>query len=90
MAQKSLGKYTTNLCGHRVKVARVDKNMTQLELATALSMDFKMRFDQTSIGALEKGKRFVKDFELIALAEILDKHPMWLLFGDKVPGRYKS
>lgn len=89
MAKKTIGKYTTNLCGHRVKVARVDKNMTQLELATALSMDFKLRFDQTSIGALEKGKRYVKDFELAALAEILDVHPMWLLFGDKIPAKFK-
>jgi transcriptional regulator with XRE-family HTH domain len=90
VAKKSSGKYTTNLCGHRVKVARADKNMTQLELATALSMDYKLRFDQTSVGALEKGKRFVKDFELVALAELLGVNPLWLLFGNKIPGKYKN
>ena len=90
MAQKSSGKYTTNLCGHRVKVARADKNMTQLELATALSMDYKLRFDQTSVGALEKGKRFVKDFEVVALAELLEVNPLWLLFGSKIPEKYKN
>jgi len=38
---------------------------------------------------MEKGDRFIKDFELVALAEVFDKHPMWLLFGDKVPEKLK-
>ena len=82
-------KLTTNLCGKRVKLARVEKNMNQLELATALSEDCSLRVDQNSVSQMEKGDRFIKDFELIALAEVLDKHPMWLLFGDKVPEKFK-
>jgi transcriptional regulator with XRE-family HTH domain len=82
-------KLTTNLCGKRVKLARVEKNMNQLELATALSEDCSLRVDQNSISQMEKGNRFIKDFELVALAEALDKHPMWLLFGDKVPEKFK-
>ncbi|MDX2073800.1 MAG: helix-turn-helix transcriptional regulator [Alphaproteobacteria bacterium] len=87
---KSKRKLTTNLCGRRIKLARVEKNMNQLELATALSEDCDLRVDQNSVSQMEKGDRFIKDFELVALAEVLDKHPMWLLFGDKVPGKYKS
>jgi transcriptional regulator with XRE-family HTH domain len=82
-------KLTTNLCGRRIKLARVEKNMNQLELATALSEDCDLRVDQNSVSQMEKGDRFIKDFELVALAEVLDKHPMWLLFGDMVPGKYK-
>jgi len=63
--------------------------MNQLELATALSEDCDLRVDQNSVSQMEKGDRFIKDFELVALAEVLDKHPMWLLFGDTVPGKYK-
>ena len=63
--------------------------MNQLELATALSEDCSLRVDQNSISQMEKGNRFIKDFELVALAEALDKHPMWLLFGDKVPEKFK-
>jgi len=37
---------------------------------------------------MEKGGRFIKDFELIALADVLDKHPMWPLFGDKALEKY--
>ena len=83
-------KLTTNLCGKRIKIARVEMGMNQLELATALAEDCGLRVDQNSISQLEKGDRFVKDFEIIALSEVLNKHPMWLLFGDKVPSKYKS
>lgn len=78
----------TNRCGLRVKLARVEVGMNQLELATALNVDHKLDMDQNSISRLEKGNRFVKDFELIAMADVLGKHPMWLLFGDKVPKKY--
>ena len=87
---KTKRKLTTNVCGKRIKLARVEKGMNQLELATALVEDCDLRVDQNSISQMEKGDRFIKDFELIALAEVLDKHPMWLLFGDKVPGKYRS
>lgn len=83
-------KLTTNLCGKRIKIARVEMGMNQLELATALVEECGLRVDQNSISQLEKGDRFVKDFEIIALSEVLNKHPMWLLFGDKVPSKYKS
>lgn len=80
----------TNKCGKRVKLARVEKDMTQLDLATALNIDCNIEISSTGVSDLENGKRFVKDFEIIALAEVLDKHPMWLLFGDKSPAKYKS
>lgn len=79
------GKTTSNLCGHRIKVSRVDNEMTQMELAAAVSVDHKLRFDESSIGAIERGRRFVKDFELVALAKVLRRHPMWLLFGNDIP-----
>jgi len=76
-------KGVTNLCGKRVKLARVDKEMNQLELATALNVDYGIEMNQYSVSQLERGSRFVKDFELVALAEVLDVTTNWLLFGDK-------
>jgi transcriptional regulator with XRE-family HTH domain len=87
MTQKKR-KLTTNLCGKRIKLARVERGMNQLELATALSEDCGLRVDQNSVSHMETGDRFVKDYELIALAEVLDKHPMWLLYGDKIPPKF--
>jgi transcriptional regulator with XRE-family HTH domain len=78
-----------NTCGKRVKLARVEKDMTQLDLATILNMDCRIEISASGVSDLENGRRFVKDFEIIALAEVLHKHPMWLLFGDKVPEKYK-
>ncbi|MBX9726356.1 MAG: helix-turn-helix domain-containing protein [Rickettsiales bacterium] len=87
---KTKRKLTTNVCGKRIKLARVEAGMKQIDLAAALGEDHDIQVDQNSISHMEKGERFVKDFEIIALAEVLDKHPMWLLFGDKVPTKYKS
>lgn len=90
MAKKPKPKITTNTCGPRIKLARTEKGMNQLELATALIEDYGLRVDQNSISLLEKKLRFLKDFELIALADLLDKSPMWFLYGDKVPQKFKS
>ena len=77
-----------NTCGKRVKIARISNDMNQLQLATALNVDSSIDVNQHSISMIERGERFVKDFELLALAEILDIHPMWLLFGDDLPEKY--
>ena len=78
-----------NTCSKRVKILRVTKEMTQADLAAELSVEVGMEMNQRSISLIEKGTRFVKDFELLALAKILDAHPMYLMFGDKIPAKYK-
>jgi transcriptional regulator with XRE-family HTH domain len=78
-----------NVCGKRIKVARVTKDMAQIDLATALNVDFKIDITQNGISELERGVRHVKDFEVIALAKVLDVHPLWILFGDDVPEGYR-
>lgn len=86
---KSKGKYTTNVCSKRIKLARVEAGLNQLELATLLNTDFDLRVDQNSVSLMEKGARYVKDYELIALAEALNKNPLWFLYGDKIPAKFK-
>ncbi len=78
-----------NTCAKRVKLSRVNNDMNQLQLATALNVDFDIDVNQHSISLIERGERFVKDYEIIALSKILEVHPMWLLFGDKIPDEYK-
>ena len=75
----------TNICGKRVKLARVEAGMNQLELATALNLEHHLQVDQNSISLIEKGTRFVKDYEITALAEVLNVTPMWFLYGDDQP-----
>ena len=71
-----------NLCGRRVRNARVNKDMTQIDLSAALSVDFSMEISQKAISRMETGIRPVTDIEVVALAEILDVSTNWLLFGD--------
>ena len=79
-----------NLCGKRVKLARVERDMRQVELAAALSVDHDIEITQKGISNIEIGVRRVNDIELAALAEILDISPLWLLFGDKIPAKYTN
>ena len=73
----------TNLCGKRVKIARVSKDMKQIDVAAAMNVDYGIDITQNGVSYIERNRRFVKDFELVALAEILDVKTTWLLFGDK-------
>lgn len=72
-----------NLCGKRVKLARVEKDMKQVELAAALSVDHGIEITQKGISNIEIGVRRVTDIELAALAKTLDVSITWLIFGDK-------
>lgn len=74
---------TNNLCGKRVKMARIDKEMKQVELSAALSVDYDIEISQKALSRLELGIRPVKDLELVALAKALGVKTTWLLFGDK-------
>lgn len=71
-----------NLCGARVRVAREGKGMSQVELAAALSVDHRIELNQSDISEIERGVRGVRDYELDAIAVILEADVVWLLRGD--------
>ncbi len=72
-----------NLCGKRVKLARIEKDMKQVDLSAALSVDYDIEISQKAISRLERGVRPVNDMELVALAKLLGVTTTWLIFGDK-------
>jgi len=72
-----------NLCGKRVKLARIAKDMKQVDLSAALSVDYDIEISQKAISRLERGVRPVNDVELVALAKLLCVTTTWLIFGDK-------
>lgn len=72
-----------NLCGKQIKVARVDREMHQVELAAALSVDCDIEMNQSMVSAIERGQRRVSDVELDSLARVLKRPVVWLLYGDK-------
>ena len=65
---------TKNLSGRRIKLARVNREMAQVDLCAALSVDH-----------IERGIRFLPDIELAMFAAILNVNPLWLMYGDIPP-----
>ena len=72
-----------NICGPRIKQTREELKMAQAELAAAMKVDFEIKIDRSDISEIERGVRGLKDYELIAIAKILNVSPVWLLCGDE-------
>ncbi len=87
--KKKKASEATNLCGKRIKIARISKDMKQIDVASAMNVEYGIDITQNGISYIERNRRFVKDYELVALAKILGVSPLWLLFGDKIPAEYK-
>lgn len=67
-----------NICGEKVKLARQNMNLSQAELAAKLQVE-NIIIEQKSISRLEIGQRFVADYELRALANVLKVDVSWLI-----------
>ena len=67
-----------NICGIRVKEARKKAKLSQQDLAARLQVA-NINIERDSVSRIEIGTRFVADYELKALAEILEVSPLYLL-----------
>ncbi len=70
-----------NLCGDRVRQARQKIRLSQSDLAARLQIAGVI-IERDSISRIEAGTRFVADYELKALAQVLGIDVMWLLSED--------
>lgn len=71
-----------NVSGERIKQAREERELTQIDLAAALEVDYDIKLDRSDISEIETGIRGIKDYELSAIAEILDVSLEWLVRGN--------
>lgn len=71
-----------NICGERVRQARVTQRISQADLAARLQIKGVM-IERDSISRIEIGTRFVPDYEIRVLAEILKVSSAWLLGMDE-------
>ncbi len=67
-----------NICGDRVHEARCRYRMTQADLAAKLQLAGVI-MERDSVSRIELGTRFVADYEIRALAQILNVSVPWLL-----------
>ena len=70
-----------NICGDRVHEARCRMRLTQNDLAAQLQVNG-INIERDSVSRIEIGTRFVADYELRALAQILKVSVDWLLSAD--------
>ena len=68
-----IGKVTDqcNICGRNVRKLREQKKMSQDQLAAKLQTEG-LGVNQNSISRIETGKRIVADYELRAIAHVLN------------------
>ena len=77
-----------NLCGDRVREMRQKKRLSQSGLAARLQLK-EIVLERDSISRIESGTRFVSDYELKALSEILDVSIEWLLASEEQTESHK-
>ena len=80
LRKQALG--TRNLIGARVELARKKQGMKQKELLAQLQVRG-VDLNASGLSKLEGQIRFVTDFELLALSEILNVSVYWLLTGEE-------
>lgn len=68
---------SANIVGKRIQEARKNKKITQDELAAKMQLR-NIIIGQKGISRIEKGERFVTDYELLNFAEILNVDLYWL------------
>lgn len=71
-----------NISGVRIRQIRQQHGLDQVELAAALNVEYGIKLEQSDISEIERQVRSVKDYELDAIAKVLDTDPVWLLRGD--------
>lgn len=71
-----------NICGDRLREARVVKRLRQEDLAAKVQIEGVI-MERDSISRIEIGTRFVSDYELKIFAKVLGVSVNWLLGIDE-------
>ena len=67
-----------NVCGERVREQRLRMRLSQTDLAARLQLAG-VTIERDSLSRVEIGTRFVADYELMTLADVLGVRVEWLL-----------
>jgi transcriptional regulator with XRE-family HTH domain len=70
-----------NICGNRIREIRTKNRITQADFAARIQIAG-LTLERDSISRVEIGTRFVADFELKIMAEVLGVSVEWLLSDD--------
>lgn len=70
-----------NIIGERLRIARERKGLSQDAVAARMQVEG-VSLSQKAISRIEKGERFVADYELLIFSQILSVNTNWLLIGE--------
>lgn len=65
-------KERANLCGTKISKFRKQKKLTQGQLAARLQVGYNIQLTEKSISSIEKERRFIADYELLAISKVLE------------------
>ena len=69
---------TKNICGDRIRMARLEKRLSQTDLARLLQLEG-VPMERDVISRMEMGDRLVTDYEVVTIAEVLGVSVLWIL-----------
>lgn len=69
--------------GERLRIARLRKNLRQVDLAAALE-EYGLKLNQTTLGKIERGERNLYVHELAAFVKVLDISADWVIQGGEL------
>ncbi len=69
--------------GERLRIARLRKNMRQVDVTTALQ-EYGIDMNQTTLGKIERGERNMYVHELAVFVEVLDVSVEWVVKGGEL------
>ncbi|MEG1563339.1 MAG: helix-turn-helix transcriptional regulator [Bacteroides sp.] len=67
-----------DISGERIRQLRVTQKMTQEQFAAKMQVAG-VTIERDSVSRIEKGTRFVPDYEIIVVSRIFNVSPSWLL-----------
>ncbi|MEM6840397.1 MAG: helix-turn-helix transcriptional regulator [Cyanobacteria bacterium P01_C01_bin.120] len=63
---------TGNISGKRIKERRRAQKLAQVDLAAALAVEYDLDISQADISKIEHNQRILRDYELRAIAQVLE------------------
>lgn len=70
-----------NIYGDRIRMARLEKRLSQTDLARLLQLEG-VPMERDVISRMEMGDRLVTDYEVVTIAEVLGVSVLWILGKD--------
>lgn len=67
-----------NICGDRIREARLKQRLSQSDLCRRLQLAG-IPMERDSVSRIENGGRYVADYEVVTIADILEVSVNWLL-----------